>query len=175
MPTRNPERTGGLGRPQYADRLARDRGTSSSGVTMGTQEPRLPRSGGRSPRSGKSRDDRYAKCGAEGRVGAVCDARIDPRGTAGRVVRILPSRHPGASTDPLRREDPAEREGGLYDLNVGIGAPWMRPRARESTRSKDGARPLTGPSRSGDRVNGSSGCCCRRERRAAADRRRPDG
>ena len=86
---------------------------------------------------------------------AVCDARIDPRGTAGRVVRILPSRHPGALTDPLRREDPAERKGGLYDLNVGVGAPWMRPRARESTRSRDGARPLTGPSRSGDLVNGS--------------------
>ena len=86
---------------------------------------------------------------------AICDARIDPRGTAGRVVRILPSRHSGASTDPLRREDPAERERGLYDLNVEIGVPWMRPRAREPTRSRDGARPLTGPSRSGDLVNGS--------------------
>ena len=49
---------------------------------------------------------------------AVCDARIAPRGTAVRVGRTLPSRHPGASTDPLRREDPAERERGLYDLNV---------------------------------------------------------
>jgi|AACY02.9.fsa_nt_gi hypothetical protein len=42
MSTRNPERTGGLGRPQYANRLARYRGTSSPGVTKGTQEPRLP-------------------------------------------------------------------------------------------------------------------------------------
>ena len=33
-------------------------------------------------------------------VHAICDARFDPRGTAGRVVRILPSRHSGASTDP---------------------------------------------------------------------------
>ena len=57
--------------------------------------------------------------------------------------------------NPLRREDPAERERGLYDLNVEIGVPWMRPRAREPTRSRDGARPLTGPSRSGDLVNGS--------------------
>ena len=58
---------------------------------------------------------------------AICDARIDPRGTAGRVVRILPSRHPGASTDPLRREGPAEREGDLYDVNGNRRYPgWYR-------------------------------------------------
>ena len=34
MSTRNSERTGGLGRPQYAERLAEYRRTSSSGVTM---------------------------------------------------------------------------------------------------------------------------------------------
>ena len=38
-----------------------------------------------------------------------------------------PSRHPGASTDPLRREGPAEREGDLYDVNGNRRYPgWYR-------------------------------------------------